>query len=157
MLSEKQFLVMTCLEKEQRTLTQREIACLTKISIGRVNTIVNQLSDLGYIESGKITDAGIDALEPYRVKRAVIIAAGFGSRMIPISLNTPVPMININGKPIIESLLAAIRNVGIKEIIIVRGYLGEQFEQLRAKYSEIKFVDNPQYNETHNISSLLCV
>lgn len=157
MLSEKQFLVMTCLEKERRALTQREIAYLTKISIGRVNTIVNNLSDMGFIESGKITNAGIEALEPYRVKRAIIIAAGFGSRMIPISLNTPVPMINVSGKPIIESLLVAIRNAGIKEIIIVRGYLGEQFEQLTDKYPEIRFVDNPQYNETRNISSLLCV
>lgn len=157
MLSEKQFMVMACLEKERRVLTQREIACLTKISIGRVNTIVNQLADIGFIKCGKLTESGLNALEPYCVKRAVIIAAGFAARLIPISLNTPVSMINIKGKPIIESLLVAIRNAGIKEVVIVRGYLGEQFERLRAEYPEIKFIDNLQYNETHNISSLMCV
>ncbi|MCH5150480.1 MAG: winged helix-turn-helix transcriptional regulator [Spirochaetales bacterium] len=157
MLSEKQFMVMTCLEKERRVLTQREIASLTKISIGRVNTIVNQLAGMGFIKCGELTDSGLNALEPYRVKRAIIIAAGFSARLIPISLNTSVSMINIKGKPIIESLLSAIKNAGIKEIIIVRGYLGQQFEQLRTEYPEIKFIDNVQYNETHNISSLLCV
>lgn len=157
MLSEKQFMVMTCLEKERRVLTQREIASLTKISIGRVNTIVNQLAGMGFIKCGELTDSGLSALEPYRVKRAIIIAAGFSARLIPISLNTSVSMINIKGKPIIESLLSAIKNAGIKEIIIVRGYLGQQFEQLRTEYPEIKFIDNVQYNETHNISSLLCV
>lgn len=157
MLSEKQFLVMTCLEKEQITLTQREIASQTKISIGSVNTVMKQLTVLGFLNEGKITSAGIQALEPYKVKRAIIIAAGFGARMLPISLNTPVPLINICGKAIIESLLDAIHNVGIKDVVIVRGYLGEQFEQLRYKYPEITFVDNLQYNETCNISSVLCV
>ncbi|GHT66606.1 hypothetical protein FACS1894110_10580 [Spirochaetia bacterium] len=107
-------------------------------------------------ERGECTDADIAALEPYRAKRAVFIAAGFGSRMVPITLNTPKPLIRVKGMRIIDTLLDAVIAAGIEEIYIVRGYLGEQFDQLLYKYPSIRFVENPLYNETNNISSALC-
>ena len=99
--------------------------------------------------------AGYAALEPYRVKRAVFIAAGFGSRLVPITLNTPKPLVRVNGTRMIDTLLDAVIAAGIEEIYIVRGYLGEQFDQLLYKYPGIKFIDNPLYNEANNISSAL--
>ena len=96
-------------------------------------------------------------MEPYRVKRAVFIAAGFGSRMVPITFNTPKPLVRVNGVRIIDTLLDAVVAAGIPEIIIVRGYLGEQFDQLLYKYPNIKFVEKPIYNEANNISSAVCV
>ena len=87
------------------------------------------------------------------VKRAIIIAAGFGSRMVPITLNTPKPLVLVHGKKIIETLLDAVVKAEIPEIIIVTGYLGEQFEILSKKYPNIKFIENKLYNEANNISS----
>ena len=70
------------------------------------------------------------------MKRAVFVAAGFGSRMVPITLNTPKPLVRVNGTRIIDTLLDAVVEAGIPEIVIVRGYLGEQFDQLLYKYPE---------------------
>lgn len=116
-----------------------------------------ELMALGYLENGAITEAGGRALEPYRVRRAVFIAAGFGSRMVPITLNTPKPLVRVHGKRIIDTLLDAVVEAEIPEIVIVRGYLGEQFDQLVKKYPNIRFVENPLYNEANNISSALRV
>ncbi len=116
-----------------------------------------ELTALGYLENGAITEAGGRALEPYRVRRAVFIAAGFGSRMVPITLNTPKPLVRVHGKRIIDTLLDAVVEAEIPEIVIVRGYLGEQFDQLVKKYPNIRFVENPLYNEANNISSALRV
>ena len=100
--------------------------------------------------------SGLDALEPYRVKRAVIIAAGFGSRLVPVTLNTPKPLVRVNGKRIIDGILDALLAAGIEDIVIVRGYLSEQFDQLLYKYPMIRFIENPAYNEANNISSAMC-
>ncbi len=106
---------------------------------------------------GVISPEGLEALEPYRVKKAVILAAGFGSRMVPITLNTPKPLVRVHGKRIIDGLLDAIVAAGIEEVILVRGYLGEQFDQLLYKYPMITFIENPLYNEANNISSAMSV
>ena len=94
-------------------------------------------------------------MEPYRVKRAIFIAAGFGARLVPITLNTPKPLVRVKGTRMIDTLLDAVVKAGIEEIIIVRGYLGEQFDQLKYKYPQIQFLENPLYNEANNISSAM--
>ena len=85
------------------------------------------------------------------------MAAGFGSRLVPITLNTPKPLVLVNGKRIIETLLDAVVKAEIEEIYIVTGYLSEQFEILKKKYPQIKFVENNMYNEANNISSAYLV
>ena len=92
--------------------------------------------------------------EHYRAKRAIFLAAGFGSRLAPVTLNTPKPLIRVNGKRIIDSAIDACLNVGIEDIYIVRGYLGYQFDQLLEKYPMVKFIENKDYNVTNNISSI---
>ena len=157
-LTRTQFDVLCFLEpgKDEKSITQRNIAKLTGLSLGTVNKTLIYLQENGLIENNIITSAGLNALEPYRVKRAVFIAAGFGSRLVPISLNTPKPLVRVKGVRIIDTLLDAVSVAGIEEIIIVRGYLGEQFDQLKYKYPKIKFLENPLYNESNNISSLMC-
>ncbi|MBE6563592.1 MAG: phosphocholine cytidylyltransferase family protein [Ruminococcaceae bacterium] len=115
------------------------------------------LEKKGLIKDEKITDEGLSALEPYRVKRAIFLAAGFGSRMVPLTLTTPKPLVPVHGTRMIDTLLDAALEAGIPEIIIVRGYLGEQFDELLKKYPMIKFIDNPLYNEANNISSAVAV
>lgn len=152
-LSHKQFDILEVLATNDEAFSQRELEEKTGHSLGTVNKTVKELTDLGYIDDGKITDKGLDALEPYRAKRAVFIAAGFGSRLVPVTLNTPKPLVRVNGTRIIDTLLDACLKAGITEIYIVRGYLGEQFDQLLYKYPMIKFLENPAYNEANNISS----
>ena len=153
-LTKKQFDVLVFLEGSNTVRSQREIASGTGISVGSVNKIVSELSEKELVGSGRITEKGIAALEPYRVRKAIFIAAGFGSRLVPITLNTPKPLVRVKGKRIIDTLLDAVVAAGIEEIYIVRGYLGEQFDQLLAKYPTIKFIENPVYNECNNISSV---
>lgn len=155
-LTKNQFDILVYLEKNQASATQRELMGVTNRSLGTINKTIAELSSLGYLKNGVITAAGLDALEPYRVKRAVFIAAGFGSRLVPITLNTPKPLVRVNGKRIIDTLLDAVIAAGIPEIYLVRGYLAEQFDQLLYQYPNIKFIENPTYNESNNISSLMC-
>ncbi|GHU77090.1 hypothetical protein FACS189461_5300 [Spirochaetia bacterium] len=158
-LSRPQFDILTFLESrhEDKIPAQRSLARETGHSVGTVNKILTQLLDEGLAENNGVSPKGIRALEPYRVKRAVFIAAGFGSRLVPITLNTPKPLVRVKGQRIIDTLLDAVIAAGISEITIVRGYLGEQFDQLLYKYPSIKFLENPLYNESNNISSAMCV
>ena len=133
-LNKKQFSILSLLAEEKKPLSQREIASRTSMSVGSVNKLFSELIDLGYIEDKVITSEGLDVLEPYRVRRAVFIAAGFGSRLVPITLNTPKPLVRVKEKRIIETLLDAVVAAGIKEIYIVRGYFAEQFDVLLNKY-----------------------
>ena len=153
MLTEKEFDVLTALEAAKRPLSQRALATSADISLGMINKTVATLTERKLIADGGITEAGLAALEPYRVKRAVVLAAGFGSRLVPITLNTPKPLVRVKGKRIIDSLLDALTAVGIGEIYIVRGYLADQFNQLLPKYPNVVFIDNPLYMEANNISS----
>ncbi len=153
-----EFLVLTTIEKEKEKLSQRKLSELTKLSLGTVNKIVSDLLKNDYItEDNLITKKGLEVLSPYRVKRAIFLAAGFGSRLVPITLNTPKPLVLVNGKKIIETLLDACVKAEIEEIIIVTGYLNEQFEILLKKYPSIKFIVNKKYNEANNISSAYLV
>lgn len=154
-LSRKQFDILSLLAGEKNPLSQRQIEEKSGYSLGTVNRIVQELTELRYAASGKITNEGMLALEPYRAKRAVFIAAGFGSRLVPITFNTPKPLVRVHGSRIIDSLIDACLEAGIHEIYIVRGYLAEQFDQLLYKYPMIKFLENPVYNETNNISSTM--
>ena len=92
----------------------------------------------------------------HRVKRAVILAAGLGSRMAPVTDTLPKPLVLVNGKRIIDTLLDALLAAGIEEIYIVRGYLAEKFDELKQAYPMIHFIENPHYHEANNIASILC-
>lgn len=147
-----------------KELTKLEFDLLAELADKRVNyskdypselvdNAKKELIECGYISNDDITVSGLEALEPYRAKRAVFIAAGFGSRLVPITLNTPKPLVRVNGIRIIDRLIDACLLAGITEIYIVRGYLSEQFDQLLYKYPMIRFLENPFYNEANNISS----
>lgn len=90
----------------------------------------------------------------HRVKRAIIMAAGTGTRMQPVTLQTPKPLVKVNGERIIDSVIRGLHNNGITEIYVVVGYLKEQFKVLEEEYEGIKLIENPLYDVCNNISSL---
>ncbi len=153
-----QFEVLTLIEKLKRVNSQREVAQKTELSLGTINKTIAELIELQALnDKYEITEKGLELLEPYRVKRAIFLAAGFGSRLVPITLNTPKPLVLVKGKKIIEPLLDAVISAGIEEIIIVTGYLSEQFEILKKKYPMIQLIKNEIYNEANNIASAYLV
>lgn len=154
-LTRKQFDVLSTLADMTEKSSQRLLEEKCGHSLGTINKAIKELTTAGYVSDGVITTAGREALEPFRVKRAIFIAAGFGSRLVPITLNTPKPLVRVNGKRMIDTAIDACLAAGISEIYIVRGYLAEQFDQLLYKYPMIKFLENPSYNEANNISSAM--
>ena len=117
--------------------------------------IPRELTELGFLSERGITERGLRALEPYRVKRAIFMAAGLGARLVPVTINTPKPLVRVHGIRIIDRLIDACLDAGIGEIYIVRGYLAEQFDVLLYKYPMLKFIENPLYREANNISSAI--
>ena len=161
-LSRYQFEVLAYLEQSgEQVYAMRTLSDTLKISASAIGSSLDALAAEGRIrrkgETLAITQDGLAALEPYRVKRAVILAAGFGSRMMPATADRPKPMVTVNGVRIIETLLDALTGVGITDITLVRGYKKERFDQLLPKYPFLKLVDNDIYDSTNNISSVMAV
>lgn len=158
-LSINEFNVLRYLESHSnKSVTQRELAEKLDISLGTINSTIKSLDKKNCVKYDRnliLTVEGLKALEPYRVKRAVFLAAGFGSRMIPLTFNTPKPLIKVHGKPMIEYLLDACVKADIAELYIVTGYLGEYFEVLKKKYPNVQLIYNELYNDANNISSAL--
>lgn len=154
-LTRKEFNLLTTLASCDESLSQRELARRSGFSLGTANKLLSALTQSGLVADNRITESGLSMLEPFRVKKAVFLAAGFGSRLVPVTLNTPQPLVRVNGKRLIDGLIDAVLALGITDITIVRGYLGEQFDQLLYKYPMIRFLGNPSYNESNNISSAL--
>ena len=154
-LTKKQFDILVAMAEAKEPMKQRALEKRTGHSLGTINRAVRELSEAGLTADGVITNSGLAALEPYRAKRVIFIAAGFGSRLAPITFNTPKPLVRVHGVRIIDRLIDACLEAGINEIYVVRGYLAELFDQLLYKYPMIKFLENPVYNEANNISSSL--
>lgn len=89
-----------------------------------------------------------------KVERAIIMAAGFGNRLIPVTKEVPKPLIEVNGVRMIDSVINALHKNGISEIYVVVGYLKEKFNVLKKEYSDIELIENPYYDSCNNISSL---
>ena len=89
-----------------------------------------------------------------RVKRAIIMAAGKGERLNPVTLGTPKPLVKVNGVRMIDTIIDGLHANGINEIHIVTGYMMERFSELKEKYPDIDIISNQFYTEYNNISSL---
>ena len=93
----------------------------------------------------------------HTVKRAIIMAAGIGKRMQPVTFETPKPLIRVNGIRIIDTVIQGLNSNNIFEIYVVVGYMQEKFYSLEKEYPGVKIIENPYYNTCNNISSLYMV
>lgn len=126
--------------------------------IERVRALNNQetykkLERQGLICNSRLTDAGVKALEAYKVNNAVILAAGASTRFIPLSLEQPKGLFEVKGERLIERQIQQLHEAGIKNITIVLGYKKEMFYYLEDKYG-VKFIINDAFNIKNNIESL---
>lgn len=87
----------------------------------------------------------------------IIMAAGLGSRMRPITETVPKPLVKVFGKPLIETVIDGLLRREISEIYIVVGYLKEKFISVCEKYPQVKLIENPDYLVKNNISSIYAV
>lgn len=90
----------------------------------------------------------------YKAQRAIIMAAGLGQRMRPITDHTPKPLVQVQGIRMIDSIISALHENGIFEIYVVVGYRKEQFGELPRQYPGLQLIENPDFDTANNISSL---
>ena len=90
----------------------------------------------------------------HQVERAIIMAAGIGKRMQPVTLYTPKPMVKVNGIRMIDTVIRGLHQNGIYEIYVVVGHLKDQFRKLEKEYEGVQLIENPYYAVCNNISSL---
>lgn len=89
-----------------------------------------------------------------KIKRAIILAAGVGERLHPVTLDVPKPLVKVNGKRMIDTIISALHKVGIEEIYVVAGYMKEKLYELENEYKNLSIIENPYYDTCNNISSL---
>ena len=136
--------------------TQRDIAVDTGLSLGTVSSACKSLAASGLVHEGRITDQGIQALEPYRVHNAIIMAAGLSSRFAPVSYEKPKGLLNVRGEVLIERQINQLHEVGITDIVVVVGYKKEYFFYLEEQFGA-RIVVNPEFASRNNNSTLMRV
>lgn len=88
---------------------------------------------------------------------AILMAAGKGERMRPLTCDIPKPLVKVNGISMIETVIAGLERRGVSKIYVVVGYLKEQFSYLAEKHSNIMLIENTEYTQKNNISSIYAV
>ncbi len=146
--------------KEDSHSTQRDLAQKTGFSLGTVNTLIKEAMQKRLIAQGKsiagtyeLTDFGESFLEDFQVDGALIIAAGFGSRFVPLTFETPKGLLEVFGERMIERQIKQLHEVGITDITIAVGYLKEKFEYLIDKY-QVKLLYNPEYSCKNTLTTI---
>ncbi len=136
---------------------QRIIAEETGHSLGKVNSSIKNLIKEGYLDKEfGLTDKSYKEIKAKKPQNAIILAAGFGLRMVPINNEVPKGLLEVRGDILIERLIEQLHEVGIYKIDIVVGFLKEKFEYLIDKYG-VNLVYNPEYASKNNLQSLKLV
>ena len=134
--------------------SQRELSEYSGYSLGIVNKSIKSLIENGYLDNDiRLTDKAKKLFKNNRPRNAIILAAGFGMRMVPINTQTPKALIEIDGETLIERIIKQLHEVGIKNIYIVVGFMKEQLEYLIDEY-DVELIVNEKYTSKNNLHSL---
>lgn len=141
--------IKDCSISNQRTLSE-----LTGHSLGVVNRSIKRLIECGYLDDqAHLTSLSRDLFQSRKPQNAIILAAGFGMRMVPINMTTPKAFLEVNGERLIERLICQLHEIGVKDITVVVGFMKDHFEYLIDEYG-VKLAYAPDYAFTNNLHSL---
>lgn len=134
---------------------QRELAEQCRMSLGSVNKTIKQLQEKGYIAADlKMLDKGRQIIcDGTQKKNAIILAAGYGMRMVPINMETPKGLLEIHGEPMIERQIRYLQEIGIAEIYVVVGFMKERYAYLMDRFG-VRLIVNTEFSNKNNLHSL---
>ena len=140
--------------KKYGVQSHRKMKELADVSTGFISQTLREFTEKGWINEEGITEKGLEALLPYKVDNAVIMAAGMSTRFVPISLEKPKGLLVVKNEVLIERQIEQLQEAGIKDIVIVLGYKKEAFFYLESKFDGLKIIINPEYNTKNNTHTL---
>lgn len=111
------------------------------------------LEEKHLLDENGITPEGEQQLAPYRVDNAIIMAAGYSARCMPLSNVMPKGLFQIKGEILIEREIRQLLEAGIEQIVVVTGFLAEKFEYLKERYGVI-LIENKDFDKYNNMASL---
>ena len=133
---------------------QRKLMDQSGYSIGSVNKSIGILTEEKMLDSSvKLTKKAKDYIKKASPVNAIILAAGYGMRMVPINTETPKGLLTVDGIPLIEKTIEYLHEVGITDITMVVGFMMEAYDYLVDKY-DVKMVYNNDYAVKNNLHSL---
>lgn len=145
---------------EEPGLKQRDLSKKLGISLGSTNKLWNECVQEGLLcaentQTAKygVTEAGKRYLKPQRVDSALILSAGFGSRFVPLTYETPKGLLSVQGEPMIERQIRQLQEAGVTDITLMVGYLKEKFEYLQDKFG-VKLIYNPEYATKNTLATI---
>ncbi len=138
-------------------VNQRILAEASGHSLGIVNRSLRSLIEKGYLnEAAQLTEKAREEIKEKAPRNAIILAAGFGMRMVPINLSTPKALLEVNGEKLIDRLIRQLKEIGVNDITVIVGFMKESFEYLIDEYG-VELVVNEEYAVKNNLHSLALV
>lgn len=138
-------------------INQRILSETSGHSLGIVNRSLKTLIQDGYLNDAiQPTEKARHEYSARTPKNAIILAAGFGMRMVPINLTTPKALLEVNNEPLIERIIKQLHEICVRDITVVVGFMKESFEYLIDEFG-VELVVNSDYAGKNNLSSLALV
>ena len=135
-------------------VNQREIANQSGYSLGFVNRVVKELQEEKWLSpTGELSKKAKTFIKENQPQRAIILAAGFGMRMVPINTEIPKGLMEVKEEVLIERMIRHLHEVGITDIQVVVGFMKERYEYLIDEF-QVKLVVNSEYQVKNNLHSL---
>ena len=139
---------------KNKSISSKELAEKCGCPLGTIKKSLESLCQKGYLDAdGLLTEKAKVALEAKKPRRAIILAAGFGMRMVPINTSIPKAFLEVDGEKLVERIIKNLHKVNIYKIYIVVGFMKERFDYLVAKYG-VQLIENNEYSTKNNLHSL---
>ncbi len=152
-MSKNEFTLLYAIKK-YGIQSHRKLRDMTGLSTGYISQTIKEFAARGWVDGTGVTEQGVEALAPFKVENAVIMAAGMSTRFVPLSLEKPKGLLVVKNEVLIERQIEQLQEAGINNIVIVLGYKKEAFFYLEDKFEGVKIIINPEYNTKNNTHTL---